>query len=122
VIADCGQYEAALGVADLAIRIGPAAAVTHRRDGDALLGRPEGEQVVACGDLITAVDAIRLARRTASVSRGNVVWALACIAAVLPAAATGLLGPPLTAAATATGATVLVLNSLRLQRYRATRG
>jgi cation transport ATPase len=51
-----------------------------------------------------------------------VVWALACIATVLPAAATGLLGPPLSAAATATGAAGLVLNSLRLQRYRATGG
>ena len=77
---------------------------------------------LACGDLTAAVDAIRLARRTASLSRGNVVWALACISAVLPAAATGLLGPPLTAAATATGAAVLVLNSLRLQRFRATGG
>jgi P-type Cu+ transporter len=116
VIADCGCYEAALGVADLAVRIGPAA-VPHRQDDDHATA-----VTLACGDLTAAVDAIRLARRTASVSRGNVVWALACIAAVLPAAATGLLGPTLSAAAMATGAAVLVLNSLRLQRYRATGG
>jgi P-type Cu+ transporter len=125
VIADCGRYEAALGVADLAVRIGPAAAVPHRRiDDHETVGRPDSTTAVtlACGDLTAAVDAIRLARRTASVSRGNMVWALACIAAVLPAAATGLLGPPLSAAATATGAAVMVLNSLRLQRYRATGG
>jgi Cu+-exporting ATPase len=126
VIADCRCYEAALGVADLAVRIGPAAALPHRRDDDHEMvpRRPDGTTAVtlACSDLTAAVDAIRLARRTASVSRGNVVWALACIAAVLPAAATGLLGPPLTAAATATGAAVLVLNSLRLQRFRATGG
>jgi cation transport ATPase len=117
VIADCGCYEAALGVADLAVRIGPAAAVPHRRCDD-----HETAVTLSCGDITAVLDAIRLARRTASVSRGNVIWALACVAAVLPAAATGLLGPPLTAAATATGAAVLVLNSLRLQRFRATGG
>ena len=117
LIADCGCYEEALGVADLAVRLGPAAAVPHRRHDD-----HETAVTLSCGDLTAVSDAIRLARRTASVSRGNVVWALACVAAVLPAAATGLLGPLLTAAATATGAAVLVLNSLRLQRYRATGG
>jgi cation transport ATPase len=124
VIADCGRYEAALGVADLAVRIGPAAAVPHRRDDDHGMAPGSATPAVtrACGDLTVAVDAIRLARRIASISRGNVVWALACIATVLPAAATGLLGPPLSAAATATGAAGLVLNSLRLQRYRATGG
>jgi cation transport ATPase len=125
VIADCGCYEAALGVADLAVRIGPAAAAPHRQDDDhGPVREPDGTTAVtlACGDLTATVDAIQLARRTASVSRGNVVWALACIAAFLPAAATGLLGPPVSAAAMATGAAVLVFNSLRLQRYRPTGG
>jgi cation transport ATPase len=110
VIAESGRYESALGVADLAVRIGPTRGAAG----------PASSLTLACGDLRSAVDAIRLARRTVAVTRANAVWALACLGAVLPAAATGLLGPLLSTAATATGAAVLVVNSLQLQRIGTT--
>ncbi|TQM02273.1 HAD family hydrolase [Pseudonocardia kunmingensis] len=95
-------HAAALAAADLAVRTDPAAPAHH--------GLP------------AAVDAIRLAHRATGVARANVAWSLACTAAALPAAATGVLGPVLAAAATATSALVVVANSLRLQRFGTTGG
>jgi cation transport ATPase len=101
VIGD-GAHPAALGAADLAVAATPGAG------GDLTLMR---------ADLPAAVDAIRIARRAALVTRTNLVWALTCIALVLPAAATGLAGPAVAGAATAAGAAAVVVNSLRLQRF-----
>jgi cation transport ATPase len=105
-----GAHGAALAAADLAVRTDPSAEAA-----------PAGVTVVQA-DLPAAVDAIRLARRARAVACANLVWALACVAAVVPVAAMGLLGPALAAAATAAGATVVVANSLRLGRLGRTGG
>jgi Cu+-exporting ATPase len=77
--------------------------------------------IVLRDDLGAVPDAIRLARATLGVIRGNLAWAFGYNIAAIPLAAAGFLNPLIAGAATALSSAFVVANSVRLRRFGTTR-
>jgi len=98
----------ALTQADLGLAVGSGTGVAVEA----------GDIVLLNDDPRLAPAAVELAQATFSTIKGNLIWAFLYNTAAIPLAAIGLLSPTIAAAAMAFSSVSVVLNALRLRRFK----
>jgi len=97
-----------LSAADISVAMGEGAQLAMSR----------ADFILMSGSLSVVVDGLNIARRTMRIIRQNLAWAVVYNLSALPLAAAGMVPPWLAALGMSASSLVVVLNALRLTRYK----